>query len=77
MWCIYTPTHTHTLEYHSVIYKKYKALLLAIKHMEVEAIMLDEINQRHRNAYMACCSSHMEAKDKNNSSSSKLSLNTK
>ena len=45
MWCVYTHTHTHTLEYYSEI-KKNEILPFATAWMELECIMLSEISQR-------------------------------
>ena len=53
---IHTHTHSHTMQYYSVIKKKNETLMFAITWMDLEGIMLNEINQRntilHENTYI-------------------------
>ena len=44
MWCVYTHTHTHTMEYYSAV-KKNKVMPFAATWMQLETIILSEVSQ--------------------------------
>ena len=50
MWCIYTHTNTHIVEYYSAI-KRNEIVLFTETWMDVESVILSQVSQSEKDKY--------------------------